>query len=437
MVLGYSGLISSSLVKGVATASTIDGVGLALNRHGPLNGERLGQVLELRQDHPRTDLLKDVHGAAVRLGHASVAHVLLPHADRVTLPTALKEGDPGEAVLIPGVLVDNVMVVLHALTTAEGLGPGQDRKGRRHATCGLAIKPDTPLRFPLELLLQVAGKGAASVGGKGDTVAGKLKLGCGEQALAWARDISELVVVVVTTEAAELVLQQVGALKLDPLAIKEHSNLGGLENHNIVLGLDDLGNNVALPGHDGVPLTHGYLNGAAVDLNDDMLTLGLHGDIGATDEDLDLLLGLRGVAARGLKGANKNTIGHGLGAVTREKMEAVIHIGPGCAVVKGGDVLAFQGAHREDGLASSSLDASGDRVNDIRDRIEVGEGVGQGHIPVLVLLLRVGDIGDLNIVGAMGRVDSSPHLHLIVVIARAIAGANSLNGALNGEPGDS
>ena len=82
----------------------------------------------------------------------------------------------------------------------------------------------------------MAGKGAASLGGKGDTVAGELKLGCGEQALAWAGDISELVVVVVTTEAAELVLQQVGALKLDPLAIKEHSNLGGLENHNIVLG---------------------------------------------------------------------------------------------------------------------------------------------------------------------------------------------------------
>ena len=63
-------MISSSLVEGVAAASTIDGVGLALNRHGPLNGERLGQVLELRQDHPRTDLLEDVHGAAVGLGHA-------------------------------------------------------------------------------------------------------------------------------------------------------------------------------------------------------------------------------------------------------------------------------------------------------------------------------------------------------------------------------
>ena len=166
----------------------------------------------------------------------SVAHVLLPHADRVTLPTALKEGDPGEAVLIPGVLVDNVMVVLHALTTAEGLGPGQDRKGRRHATCGLAIKPDTPLRFPLELLLQVAGKGAASVGGKGDTVAGKLKLGAGEQTLARAGDITKLVVVIVSTEAAELVLHQVGSLELDPLAIKEHTDLGRLENHNIVLG---------------------------------------------------------------------------------------------------------------------------------------------------------------------------------------------------------
>ena len=63
---------SSSLVKGVATeaAAAMDGVGLALNRHGPLSGERLGQVLELRQDLSAADLLSDVHGAAVRLGHA-------------------------------------------------------------------------------------------------------------------------------------------------------------------------------------------------------------------------------------------------------------------------------------------------------------------------------------------------------------------------------
>ena len=61
---------SSSLVKGVAAAGTVDGVGLALNGHGLLNGERLGQVLELRQDLSAADLLSDVHGAAVRLGHA-------------------------------------------------------------------------------------------------------------------------------------------------------------------------------------------------------------------------------------------------------------------------------------------------------------------------------------------------------------------------------
>jgi len=275
----------------------MDGVGLALNRHGPLNGERLRQVLELRQGHSRANLLKDVHGAAVRLGHASEAHTLLPHANRMALTAALKEGDPGEAVLVPGVLVNNLMVVLHALAAAEGPRPRQDGNGGRHATCGLAKELDAPLRFPLELLLQVAGEGAASLRGKGDTVAGELKLGCGEQALAWAGDISKLVVVVVATEAAELVLQQVGALQLDPLAIKEHSNLGRLENHNIVLGLDDLGNNVALRAHDGVPLTPWHLNGAAVDLNDDTLTLGLHSDVGATNEDLDLLLGLRGVAA--------------------------------------------------------------------------------------------------------------------------------------------
>merc|ERR1712117_654571 len=212
---------------------------------------------------------------------------------------------------------------MHSLPLRD---PDPDRMEMgRHATCGLAKELDAPLRFPLELLLKVAGEGAASLRRKGDTVAGKLKLGCGEQALAWAGDISKLVVVV-ATEATELVLQQVGALQLYPLAIKEYSDLGRLENHNIVLGLDDLGNNVALPAHDGVPLTRRHLNRAAVNLNDDTLTLRLHSDVGATNEDLDLLLGLRGVAARGLKGANKNTIRHGLGAVTREKMEAVIHI---------------------------------------------------------------------------------------------------------------
>ena len=61
---------SASLVEGVANASTMDGVGLALNRHRLLMGERLWQVHELRHDLSSSDLLKDVHGAAVRLGHA-------------------------------------------------------------------------------------------------------------------------------------------------------------------------------------------------------------------------------------------------------------------------------------------------------------------------------------------------------------------------------
>ena len=156
----------------------------------------------------------------------SVAHVLLPHADRVTLPTALKEGDPGEAVLIPGVLVDNVMVVLHALTATEGFRPRDGGDVRRHTSCGLAKDLDTSLIFPLELLLHLGGEGTARLGGKGDTVAGKLKLGAGEQTLARAGDITKLVVVIVSTEAAELVLHQVGSLELDPLAIKEHTDLG-------------------------------------------------------------------------------------------------------------------------------------------------------------------------------------------------------------------
>ena len=48
----------------------MDSVGLALNRHGPLSRERLGQALELRQDLTAADLVSDVLGAAVGLGHA-------------------------------------------------------------------------------------------------------------------------------------------------------------------------------------------------------------------------------------------------------------------------------------------------------------------------------------------------------------------------------
>ena len=48
----------------------MDGVGLALNGHGLLRGERLRQALELRQDLSTADLLSEVLGAAVRLGHA-------------------------------------------------------------------------------------------------------------------------------------------------------------------------------------------------------------------------------------------------------------------------------------------------------------------------------------------------------------------------------
>ena len=126
------------------------------------------------------------------------------------------------------------MVELHALSRrVEGL---------RLAVCGgdptggLVGEPDAPLSFPLQLSPQVSREGAALFRGQGDAVAGNLQLGLGEQALTGAGNISDLLVVVVTAEATELVLQQVGTLQLDPLAIKEHADLGRLENHDLVLG---------------------------------------------------------------------------------------------------------------------------------------------------------------------------------------------------------
>ena len=108
--------------------------------------------------------------------------------------------------------------------------------GRGDPTGGLVGELDAPLSFPLQLSPQVSREGAALFRGQGNTVAGDLQLGLGEQALTGTGDISDLLVVVVTTEATELVLQQVGTLQLDPLSIKEHTDLGRLQNHNLVLG---------------------------------------------------------------------------------------------------------------------------------------------------------------------------------------------------------
>ena len=71
MILGrlvVYGLSSSSLVKGVAIAivvgAAVHGVGLALDRHGPLCREGDGQVLELVHDLTTADLLSNVLGPA-------------------------------------------------------------------------------------------------------------------------------------------------------------------------------------------------------------------------------------------------------------------------------------------------------------------------------------------------------------------------------------
>merc|ERR1712018_1046230 len=62
-------------------------------------------------------------------------------------------------------LVDDLMVVLHALTATEGLRPRDGGDVRRHTSCGLAKDLDTSLIFPLELLLHLGGEGTARLGG--------------------------------------------------------------------------------------------------------------------------------------------------------------------------------------------------------------------------------------------------------------------------------
>ena len=71
------------------------------------------------------------------------AHALLPHASWVADITTFNKRNSGEAVLIPGMLVDHLMVVLHALTATEGFRPRDGGDVRRHTSCGLAKDLDT------------------------------------------------------------------------------------------------------------------------------------------------------------------------------------------------------------------------------------------------------------------------------------------------------
>merc|ERR1712223_701381 len=420
-----------SLEAGATAAHAVGGVGPAVDGHVLHDRVGLGHVDELVHDFAAAHLLGDVLGDTVILGHAGVPHTLHPLSDRVAGGAALKHGDHGEAELPPGVPLHNLVVVPPALAavTVEGLRP-HGKSG--DSTGGLVGELGAPLCFPLELGPHMSGEGAATLRGQGNTVAGDLQLGLGEQTLAGAGDIGNLLVVVVTTEATELVFQQVGTLHLEPLAIKEDIDLGRLENHNIVLGHDDLGDNVTLLVLEDLPRNLGDFDGAAIDPDCDVVTLRLHGDLHTAKEDLDFLHGLGGVVARGLQGSNKYTIGHGLGTVTRDEVEAVIHVSLGGAVVKGGNVLTLQGAHWVERLASNSLDTHGNGFSDIGGRVHVSEGVGHRNIPVLVLLLRARDIGDGHIKCPTARVDGGPDLHLPTVgaIASTIASTKASATAL-------
>ena len=63
---------AAAAVAAAAAAATaaVSAVGLAGDGHAPLHGVPRGQVLELGHDLTTADLLRDVLGLAVRLGHA-------------------------------------------------------------------------------------------------------------------------------------------------------------------------------------------------------------------------------------------------------------------------------------------------------------------------------------------------------------------------------
>merc|ERR1712117_534722 len=86
-----------SLINLDEGAAVSGGVGLAVDGHAPHLGEGRGEVPQLGHGLAAANLLSDVLGLAVVLGHAGESNPLLPHAHRVALALAGEEGNLREA----------------------------------------------------------------------------------------------------------------------------------------------------------------------------------------------------------------------------------------------------------------------------------------------------------------------------------------------------
>ena len=64
------GVAAAVAAAAAAATAAVSAVGLAGDGHAPLHGVPRGQVLELGHDLTTADLLRDVLGLAVGLGHA-------------------------------------------------------------------------------------------------------------------------------------------------------------------------------------------------------------------------------------------------------------------------------------------------------------------------------------------------------------------------------
>merc|ERR1712088_1079180 len=91
--LGLEEGVAAAVAAAAAATAAVSAVGLAGDGHAPLHGVPRGQVLELGHDLTTANLLRDVLGLAVRLGHAGESNPLIPLSDGVAGGLTAKEGN--------------------------------------------------------------------------------------------------------------------------------------------------------------------------------------------------------------------------------------------------------------------------------------------------------------------------------------------------------
>jgi hypothetical protein len=334
-------------VKAVDGGEAVDG-GLAGLGNQDFGDEAFFLVLEFGEGQTLDGLF------AVQFGEATLlqASELDLHGGKLTglgaaLGAALEDGDAGEAKFVAA--FQDLVLLTGALT-----GHGDEALVNFSGEFGVL---GALTGFGDEAFLNGGFEGLAL--GRRDSVGGDFDFGSGVDALSGATEVGHSLVVEVTAETAQLVLQHLAGLNRDTFTVEldEQVVFGSLEVKDTIDRSGDFANEFSsfffADGLLGVLVDGDF---GTVDGDSDVTRVsgerggGSEDNFGSVQEDLDFL-----GQTVGVDGSGEDTEAEGGGAVAAEQMEAVVEFSGDGSVVEGTEPALFNFASGVEGASSNSF----------------------------------------------------------------------------------